>query len=214
LGRILDLKKIWGEQLSDKSFRVRFGLTFFFLALALCALAKFLPYNETRPGFSMDDPFLGTFAPVKVTWLTFGLIYLALVIALFSLSFHPEKMLLAMQSYTVVALLRLITISFLPLNAPASIIPLKDPVVEFFGGGETLLRDLFFSGHTATMFLFFLTCPTKKLRWIYLACTVLVAACVLIQHVHYTIDVIAAPVFAYTGYRIALLADFYIKNLN
>ncbi len=214
MGRAVELKKTWREHLSDKNFRVRVGLTFFFLAVALFSLAKFLPYNETRPGFSMDDPFLDLFSPIKVTWLTFGLIYLGLIIAVTSLSFYPEKLLLAFQSYTVIALFRLATIYFLPLNAPAAIIPLRDPVVEFFGGGSTLLRDLFFSGHTSMMFLFFLISPNKTLKRIYLIATFLVAACVLVQHVHYTIDVITAPVFAYTGYRISLLVDSYIKNLE
>ena len=208
------LKSSWREHLSDKNSRVRAGLTFFFLAIALYSLAKFLPYNETRPGFSMDDPFLDLFSPVKVTWLTFGLIYLALIVAVLSLSFHPEEFLLALQSYTVIALLRLSTIYFLPLNAPAAIIPLKDPFVEFFGGGATLLRDLFFSGHTSMMFLFFLVSPNKKLKLVFLIATFLVAGCVLIQHVHYTIDIIAAPVFAYTGYRISVLVDSYIKKLR
>lgn len=214
MGRLFELKSSWREHLSDKNFRVRTGITFFFLAIALYSLAKFLPYNETRPGFSMDDPLLSLFTPVKVTWLTFALIYSALIIALTSLSFYPEKFLLALQSYTVIAFLRLSTIYFLPLNAPAAIIPLKDPFVEFFGGGATLLRDLFFSGHTSMMFLFFLISPNKKLKWVYLVATFLVAGCVLIQHVHYTIDVIAAPVFAYTGYRIAILIDSYIKKLR
>jgi hypothetical protein len=214
LSRILELKNIWKVELLNKNFRLRAFLTFIFLGIALFWLAKFLPYNEIRPGFNLVDPFLILFTAVNVTWLTFGLIYLALIIAISSLGFHPEDMLLALQSYTVMALLRLSTIYFLPLNAPIGIIPLKDPFVEFFGGGQTLLRDLFFSGHTATMFLFFLTSPTKKLKWIYLACTVLVAGCVLVQHVHYTIDVIAAPVFAYTSYRIAQLVDIRIKNLK
>ena len=214
MSRILELKKLWKAELLNKNFRLRAFLTFVFLAIALFWLAKFLPYNEIRPGFTLVDPFLILFKPIDVTWLTFGLIYLALIITLISLSFHPEQMLLALQSYTVMALLRLSTIYFLPLNAPIAIIPLKDPFIEFFGGGQTLLRDLFFSGHTATMFLFFLTSPSKKLKWIYLACTVLVAGCVLAQHVHYTIDVIAAPVFAYTSYRIAMLIDLRIKNMK
>ena len=212
--RISDLKKGWQERLSDKNFRTRAGLTFFFLVVILYLLAKFLPYNETRPGFSMDDPFLSLFSPINVTWVTFGLIYMGLIVAVFSLISHPEIFLLALQSYTVIALLRLATIYFLPLNAPAAIIPLRDPLVEYFGGGSTLLRDLFFSGHTSMMFLFYLIHPNKIVKWIYLVATFLVAACVLIQHVHYTIDVIAAPVFAYTGYRIALLIDSHIKNLK
>jgi hypothetical protein len=34
-----------------------------------------------------------------------------------------------------------------------------------------------------------------------------VAACVLWQHVHYTIDVLAAPFFAYASWRVAVLFD-------
>lgn len=189
------------------SFRSRFFFSLILLAFVLFWFAKFLDYNEKIPGFVYTDPFLKLFSPLDVTWITFGLIYLALVIALVSLSFHPENFLLAIQSYTFIALLRLITIYFLPLDAPDTIIPLKDPFIEFFGGGRTLYRDLFFSGHTSTMFLFSLTATNKKLKYIFLVCTVLVAICVLIQHVHYTIDVIAAPFFAYTSYRIALLIN-------
>lgn len=202
-----EIKSIWLPYLLDKSFRTKFLITIILLAIILFSLATFLAYNEARPGFSFNDPLLATFHPVDVTWVTFGLIYLGLIIALSFLAFHPDRMLLALQSYTLVAALRLITIYFLPLNAPIHIIPLKDPFVEYFGGGTTLLRDLFFSGHASTMFLFFLTAKSKKLKTIFLICTILIAACVLIQHVHYTIDVVAAPFFAYTSYRISRLIN-------
>jgi len=207
LRKLKEIKSIWTPFLQDRTFRTRLIITFVFLAVILFFLAKFLSYNEARPGFSFNDPLLSLFQPVDVTWLTFGLIYIALITALTFLMFHPNRMLAALQSYTLIAALRLITIYFLPLNAPPHIIPLKDPFIEFFGGGTTLLRDLFFSGHTSTMFLFFLTSKSKKLKTVFLICTVLVATCVLIQHVHYTIDVIAAPFFAYTGYRISRLIN-------
>jgi hypothetical protein len=209
-----NLKSAWMTELQKKYFRNMLIATIFLLAVSLLTLAKFLAYNELRPGFSFDDPLLRTFTPIDVTWLTFGLIYLGLVIALTTLCFYPERMLMALQSYTLVASLRLITIYFLPLNAPHEIIPLKDPFVEFFGGGNTLLKDLFFSGHTSTMFLFFLTSPSKILKPIFLACTILVAYCVLVQHVHYTIDVITAPFFAYTSYRISRLLIKRFKKKN
>jgi hypothetical protein len=207
LRKLKEIKSIWHPYLLDKNFITKFLITIFLLAVILISLATFLAYNEARPGFSFNDPLLATFRPVDVTWLTFSLIYLGLIIALSFLLFHPDRMLLALQSYTLVAALRLITIYFLPLNAPIHIIPLKDPFVEFFGGGTTLLRDLFFSGHTSTMFLFFLTAKSKKLKTVFLICTILIAACVLIQHVHYTIDVVAAPFFAYTCYRISRLIN-------
>jgi len=207
LNKLLEIKSIWQLAFANKTYRARFAITLILLGIVLSLFAKFLAYNEYRPGFSFNDPFLSSFKAVDVTWLTFGLIYLGLIIALGFLAFHPARMLVALQSYTLIAALRLITIYFLPLNAPIHIIPLQDPFVEFFGGGSTLLRDLFFSGHTSTMFLFFLTAKSKKLKTIFLICTILIAFSVLIQHVHYTIDVIAAPFFAYTSYRISRLIN-------
>ncbi len=201
------LQSIWRQKLTDKNFRIRFLVSIIILTASLFSIAKFLAYNETREGFTFGDPILALFEPVDLTWLTFVLIYASLIIALYSISFYPEIFITALQSYALIMFLRLTTIYLLPLNAPTTIIPLTDPFVEYFGGGQTLYRDLFFSGHTSTMFLFFLTNPHKKLRKVFLLATILVGICVLIQHVHYTIDVLAAPFFAYTSYRIALIAN-------
>ncbi|MGK9368297.1 phosphatase PAP2-related protein [Melioribacter sp. Ez-97] len=207
-----ELKNIWQPKLLNKSFRNRFFLSMAILITVLLSLAKFLVYNEKRPGTEIYDPVLTLFAPVDVTWLTFFLLYFSVIVMLVWLSFHPEIFLLAIQSYSFVALFRLITIYLLPLEAIHTIIPLKDPFVEFFGDGRTFLKDLFFSGHTATMFLFFLVTTNKKLKRIFFAVTVLVAICVLIQHVHYTVDVFSAPFFAYTSYRLAYLINSRDRN--
>ncbi len=200
-----EIKTVWRTSLSDSNFRTRFFITVVVLVFVLLSLARFLDYNEELSGFAFNDPLLGLFSPVDLTWFTFGVIYISLIVALISLSFYPEDFLIALQSYSLVFFFRLCTIYFLPLNAPLTTISLTDPFVEFFGGGETLYRDLFFSGHTATTFLFFLTGKNPKLRKVFLVSTLLVAGSVLIQHVHYTIDVVAAPFFAYTSYRLALL---------
>lgn len=197
----------WKSALSEKSFRTKFIVSVILLAVSLFFLAKFLDYNEDRIGFSFVDPFLSLFHPIDLTWFTFLLIYGALVVGLIAMAKYPKRILIAFQSYTLVSSLRMITIFFLPLSAPPLIIPMKDPFVEFFGGGETMLKDLFFSGHTATMFLLALTAKHKKLKWAFVVFTIIVAACVLAQHVHYTIDVISAPFFAYTSYRISRLIN-------
>jgi hypothetical protein len=202
-----EIKQAWQATLSERNYRIKFIITVVLLALVLFVIAKFLDFNEDRPGFSFADPLLSHFLPINVTWLTFVLIYGALVVGLISLFKHPKRMLTALQSYTLICALRVITIYFLPLNAPFHIIPLKDPFVEFFGGGKTMLKDLFFSGHTSTMFLLALTAKSKYLKWTFVICTFLVAGCVLAQHVHYTIDIVAAPAFAYTCYRISRLIN-------
>jgi membrane-associated phospholipid phosphatase len=82
-------------------------------------------------------------------------------------------------------------------------IALEDPFVEFFGGGKTLTKDLFFSGHTATSFIFYLTSVNKKIKMLFLILTVIMALSVLLMHVHYTVDVVVAPLASFTSYRIS-----------
>jgi membrane-associated phospholipid phosphatase len=201
------IKQNWREKLSDKKFRWSFLLSLIFLAIGLYVIANILIHIEQRPGVSFKDPLLITFEAVDLTWITFILIYGALIAALISMTKHPLNMLWAVQSYSILISMRVITIYFLPLEAPQGIIPMEDPFVAFFGGGQTYLKDLFFSGHTSTMFLLFLVNPHKKFRYIFLIATILVGASVLVQHVHYTIDVIAAPFFAYTAYRVSRLIN-------
>jgi len=207
LSALQQIKTSWQKYLINKDFRYSFFISAVILGFVLFWLARFLVQNENRNGFAFKDPFLTLFSPIDVTWFTFILLYGALIICLVSLSFYPVRMLIAFQAYAIIAFMRLTTIYFLPLNEPSTIIPLTDPFVAFFGDGRTLLRDLFFSGHTATMFLFFLLAVNKKLKITFLILSIFVAAGVLVQHVHYTIDVIVAPFVAYTAYRISVLLN-------
>ncbi len=90
-----------------------------------------------------------------------------------------------------------------PLEAPPGTIPLLDPLVRLFGPGKLLTKDLFFSGHTSTLFLLALTVPGRGWKALFLVCTAAVGISVLVQHVHYTVDVLAAPFFAYASARLA-----------
>lgn len=89
-----------------------------------------------------------------------------------------------------------------PLEAPVTLIPLNDPFVQLFGNGNVLRNDLFFSGHTATLFLLYLVTSNKKIKMTFLVFTVLVGIAVILQHVHYTIDVATAPFFSYASFKI------------
>jgi membrane-associated phospholipid phosphatase len=70
-----------------------------------------------------------------------------------------------------------------------------------------LNKDLFFSGHTATLFLIFLYLPGQPARRVFLPVILTVAMLLLLQHVHYTIDVVAAFPFAYAAFRM-------VRHLN
>jgi membrane-associated phospholipid phosphatase len=187
-------------------------LTFLILAVILYIFPIFLSYNEQRQGAVLTDPILIFFNPVDLTWFTFGLIYISIITAILSFSLKPEKLIIALQSYSLLVVFRMIVMYVTPLNEPGRIIILNDPFVQLFGTGETLTKDLFFSGHTATLFLLFLVADKKYLKYIFMVCTLLVGTAVLLQHVHYTVDVLVAPFFAYTSYRIAINIKEKITN--
>lgn len=194
----------WKEYLSVKKNRIEFFLTIIFLSISLLSLAKFLQYAESRNGAVLDDILLRFFDPVDLTWFTFSLIYLSLIIALTFLLKHPARLVFTFQVYVLIVASRILSMYLLPLNPPAGIIILNDPFVQLFGTGKILTKDLFFSGHTATLFLLAIVLPNKKLKVIFMISTILVAFFVLAQHVHYTIDVFAAPVYVYACYSLAL----------
>ena len=194
--------------------RKEFILSLLFLAVILIIFSNFLAFVEGRQGVTLADPVLKLFNP---TWLIFGLIYISLIVAIFSFAGKPEILLLALQSYSLLVIFRMIVMYSAPLDAPEGLILLNDPFVQFFGSGEVLTKDLFFSGHTATLFLLFLISDKKHLKIIFLINTILVGVSVLLQHVHYTIDVLVAPFFAYSSYKIAAVINeritFY-KNVD
>ena len=87
--------------------------------------------------------------------------------------------------------------------APAGLIELKDPICNLMYGPRFITRDLFFSGHAATLFLLYL-CSYKKFdRYYTLFAAIIVGILLLVQHVHYTLDVVCAPLFSLACFYIA-----------
>ncbi len=58
-------------------------------------------------------------------------------------------------------------------------------------------KDLFFSGHISAMCLFVYFTDHKLWKTCLLVATPVLAMLILWQHVHYTIDIVAAPFFAF-----------------
>jgi len=186
----------------DPAWRAEFAVSIAFLVPVLFILTHFLDANEGRHGVTLPDPVLALFPAVNLTWVTFLVIYAGVIAGLTVLTRHPRRLLLVLQGYALMVLFRMTAMYLSPLEPPPGMIELRDPFVEFFGGGKTLTRDLFFSGHTSTMFLLFLVIPGKGLRFAYACSTILVGLFVVLQHVHYVFDVFAAPFFAYGAYSI------------
>lgn len=91
----------------------------------------------------------------------------------------------------------MLTILMVPLAAPAGLVELVDPLTGVFYGHTVITKDLFYSGHTASLLTMYFCLPKKSDRMLVLIATLIVGCLLLVQHVHYTIDVLAAPVFVF-----------------
>ena len=192
----------WKSFFNNKRNRNEFILTIILLAILLISFSQFLQFVEKRNGIILPDPLLDKFSPIDLTWLIFSLIYLSIIVFLISIIKEPDKLLIALQAYGLMVIFRTIAMYLVPLAPPEKLVLLNDPFVQLFGKGEILTKDLFFSGHTATLFLLFLLTEKKSLKFIFLISTFIVGVSVLLQHVHYSIDVFIAPFVAYSSYRI------------
>ena len=195
----------WKLAFKSGSFTKKFIISFLILFTLLYFFALFLNYIENRKGHVFYDPVLNFIKPLDVSDFIFYITYGTSLIGLIYAITDPYKALQLCQMYTLLTLFRITTLFLLPLDPPETLIPLRDSILEstFYNGG-THVKDLFFSGHTATLFLFFYFSWDRSLKWLFFISSILVAIAVVVQHVHYSYDVIVAPLFAYISYRIIL----------
>lgn len=191
----------WKAALTSRPWDV--VITFLVLAVSSVSYGRFLVAVERRSGAVLADPLHALFSPIDCTWPIFVILYGAIVLTVVSLLPHPERFLQALRAYTVVIGLRVTMMWVTPLDPPPMMISLSDPVVGFLTGGDVPLgRDLFFSGHTSLLVLAALVVPSSLHRRILAGAAVAVATAVVLQHVHYTVDVLVAPLAAFAAFRI------------
>ena len=184
-----------------------------FLWEFLPALPFFFDAIENRNGYMFSDFILELIPARNFSIAVFFLIWSSCLLLVIRIYRDPMMMLVTLWAYNCVTLLRMACIGLISLNPPAGLIPLADPITNQFYGAHYITHDLFFSGHMTTVFLVFL-CLKKKWDRIYvLWASIFLGFFLLGQHVHYTIDVLAAPLFTYGAYRFALLFTKKENNL-
>lgn len=171
---------------------------------AFIAIVLLLPYFfaiiEARQGIVLNDWIL-SWIPAKDFSITIFIFVwsTSLLVVIRSIQ-QPAIFLRFIYLLIILTLTRIATISLFPLDPPAGLIHLKDPLTSLtYGGTQVFItKDLFFSGHTSNLLLIYLCLQKKRDKQFALLATVGVAILVLVQHVHYTIDVIMAIVFTYS----------------
>jgi hypothetical protein len=196
----------WRTLVRQPRFLCQGGLTVLLLVLSMRICAEFMLYAQARPGAELADPILNAVGPIRLRWPIFAVLWSSVIAGGYCLAKDPPRLLMGLQACALLIALRTIALYLVPLAPLPSIIPLADPVAIYFGTGTLVTKDLFFSGHTSVMFLLFLSTNSARMKWFLLAGTVFVGVGVVLQHVHYSGDVYAAPFFAYGSWRLVLLA--------
>lgn len=194
----------WKVAWQQNSFRKRMITGLFILSIILLFLPLFFEIIEKRKGIQLNDWVLDILPSYDLSIPLFVIIWLMTVFILVRFTQSPSLFIIFLWSYIFLCLSRIITISIVPLDPPYGLIELKDPVTNIFYGGNFISKDLFYSGHTATQFLLFLCLEKRRDKLLALASTILVGLMVLLQHVHYFIDVISAPLFSFLVYRLTI----------
>lgn len=203
----LTIKERWADASASKRFRIEWYITLFFAVCMVIGMPHYFSAIQQRQGIALADPVLQWLPSVDLSLPIFIIIYSSLLLVLGYMTTHPWHLLKACQTYIVMSLLRFASIYLVPLSQPEGMVFLDDPILNhlFYQGYVT--KDLFFSGHTATMFLFGLVVLDKRLKYFFYFTTAILAVMILIQHVHYTIDVVAAPFFVMGSYKLVNWCD-------
>lgn len=179
------------------TFRIKFILGMLFLIGIILFIPHFFARIEAREGVVLNDWLLSQIKAVDVSLYIFIVIYAVVAFLIVRMSKNTSICLTALWAFIFLCLARILTISLVPLDPPKGIINLVDPCSVVFYRTHAITKDLFFSGHTATIFLGALCLENKREKMVVFALAFVIAILLLVQHVHYTADVIAAPFFCW-----------------
>lgn len=185
---------------SAARFQIIFGSVL--IAILLAVMPFFFNTIEKRKGLQINDWVLDHIPAHNVSVAIFAIIWGMGLLAFYRAARKPAMYVTYVWVYSAIILLRFFTISIIKLDPPAGLIHLIDPLTGIFYGNATITKDLFFSGHTATLCLIYLTLEKKGDKIIGFIATAAVMVLLLVQHVHYTMDVLVAPIAVYPIFKL------------
>ncbi len=171
-------------------------------------MPSFFRSIEQRNGVVLNDWVLAHLPAVDVSVPIFAIIWGMGILMMVRALYKPAIGMTYLWTLIFVCIARFLTLSFVKLDPPIGLIPLVDPLTGYFYGHAAITKDLFFSGHTASLVLIYLHLERKNDKRIALAAMLIVMMLLLVQHIHYTMDILAAPVIVYCCYRFTRALGF------
>jgi hypothetical protein len=198
----LTLRNNWKQTWNSSLQRAQLLIGTVLMLIITFMLPPFFNLIQKRNGPVLNDWVLAAIPPHNVSVAIFAVIWGMGFYSLYRAMEKPTIYITYLWTFIFITILRVLAISLIPLNPPPGLIVLTDPLTAVFYGRSTITKDLFFSGHTSILFLLILCLEKKSDKILATIATIIVACLLLVQHVHYTIDVIAAPIIIYPVHRV------------
>lgn len=195
----------WKIALTNFAYTIKLMITIAIFAVGAMQFPTYFSHIQKRNGQFLNDYVLDYLPAHDVSTAIFAIIYSLLIYMLYRVLTNPNLFLLFALTFVIETVFRMTTIYLFPLNAPSNLVFLHDTFAELliYGNTEPITKDLFFSGHTATMVMIWLFVEKPLEKFIAAIATFILASMLLIQHVHYTVDILGAFFFTYLSYLIA-----------
>jgi hypothetical protein len=201
------LKQNWLSAYDTSLKRVKLLIGTILIVAIINILPSFFRTIERRNGAVLNDWLLAHLPAYDVSVPIFTIIWGMGLLMMIRAFYKPAICTTYIWTLILVCIARFISITLVKLDPPAGMIPLVDPLTGYFYGHAAITKDLFFSGHTSTMVLTYLHLEKRSDKIIAFVAAALVMFLLLIQHIHYTMDVLAAPVIVYCLYRFTRALD-------
>jgi hypothetical protein len=196
------IKQTYVAHFKNKHFLVSFLLSISILVIALVVNYYAGLYANERASNSVTDVILSNIRLYDIDGMFIYGPLVIWIVAVFALLTRPRRIPFMLKSIGLFILIRSIFISLTHIGPfpTRAIINFTGLLGSIFPSGA----DLFFSGHTGLPFLLALIFwENIYLRVLYIISALFFGTIVLMGHLHYSIDVLAAFFITYTIYHIA-----------
>lgn len=189
----------WREFLQTRrgKLAVVFCLTTLFMMLFYMS-AYYRDIIGPKKGILLNDPVLNFLTPVDwsvpVFFILFGAIFQTVIPAFRK----PLILLTGLTAYCAINIIRMFSMYLVTLEPPSDMILLIDPFSAYFAYPDRgFAKDLFFSGHISTMMILVFVERNRLAKTLKIIGSALMGLFLAWQHVHYTVDLVVAPVITY-----------------
>ncbi len=166
-------------------------------------------YSEKSATNIVGDLFLDNLPTVDLTRIVVDGAFFVTILAIVLLILKPKHIFFALKVIPLFIIIRSLFVTLTHLGIYPNQIVLGDSILDRIYLLLNMQDGFFFSGHTGLTFLLALIFWYEKpWRYFFFAISAIFGAVVLFAHIHYSIDVFAAPFITYGIFKFAELELF------